>query len=150
MPLIDTLNADLRTAIKSRDQLTADTLRLTLTAIRTAETAGKTARTLTDDEITAVISAEAKKRSEAATIYRDAGRDEAAAAEEAQRDVLRRYLPEPLSSSELAALVESVCHELGATTRADMGRVIGAVRGRSGGRADGREIAEAVKQHLST
>ena len=83
--LKDRLRADLTTAMKARDELRAGTLRMVLSAITTAEVAGKEARELSDDDIVGVLSTESKKRREAATAFADAGRTEMAEREEAEK-----------------------------------------------------------------
>ncbi len=88
--LKDRLKSDLRTAMKARDELITSTLRMALTAVRNAEVAGKQARELSDDEVLAVLTKEAKKRREAATAFADAGRAEQAAKERAEEEVLDR------------------------------------------------------------
>jgi uncharacterized protein YqeY len=97
--LKDQLHRDLTSAIKSRDELTAATLRMALTAVTTEEVAGKVARQLTDDEVLTVLGREAKKRREAATAYDDAGRDSLAERERAELGVLERYLPAQLPTT---------------------------------------------------
>ncbi|MGN6722969.1 MAG: GatB/YqeY domain-containing protein, partial [Marmoricola sp.] len=90
------LRDDLTTAMKARDQVRSSTLRMVLTAVTNAEVAGKEAVELTDEQILAVLSTEAKKRREAATAFADGGRAEAAAKEEAELAVILDYLPEQL------------------------------------------------------
>src|SRR3712207_6443757 len=103
--LKDRLTDDLHSAMKSRDELTTATLRMALAAVRTAEVAGEQARELSDDEVLAVLTKEAKKRREAATAFRDAGRAEQAAKETAEGEILDRYLPRQLSDEELERVV---------------------------------------------
>lgn len=88
MALKETLQSDLHAAIKSRDGLTAATLRMALAAVTNAEVAGKQAKELSDDEVLGVLDKEAKKRRESATAYRDAQRPELAEREEAELGVL--------------------------------------------------------------
>ena len=95
--LKDRLNADLHDAMKSRDELTTSTLRMALAAVRNAEVSGSEARDLSNDEVTAVLTREAKKRREAATAFAGAGRAEQAAKENAEGEILDRYLPKQLS-----------------------------------------------------
>src|SRR3954468_12958710 len=115
--LKDRLNDDLRTAMKGRDELTTSTLRMALAAVRTAEVAGKQARDLTDDEVLAVLTKEAKKRREAATAFADAGRTEQAAKERAEGDVIDRYLPKQLTDDEIAEQVAGALAAGGFTSR---------------------------------
>src|SRR5215468_11133577 len=105
--LKDRLTSDLRGAMKSRDDVVTSTLRMALAAVRTAEVAGKQARELSDDEVLAVLTKEAKKRREAAEAFAGAGRAESAEREQAEEKVLERYLPAQLTDEEIAELVAS-------------------------------------------
>lgn len=98
------LRADLTAAMKARDELVKGTLRMTLTAVGNAEVAGTQARELSDDEVLKVIAKEAKKRAESAEAFAAAGREELAAQERAEGEVLARYLPTQLTDDELAAI----------------------------------------------
>ncbi|MFD0786254.1 GatB/YqeY domain-containing protein, partial [Micromonospora azadirachtae] len=119
--LKDRLTADMRNALKARDELTTSTLRLALAAVGTAEVAGKVKRELSDDEVLAVLTKEAKKRRESAAAFADAGRAEQAAKETAEGEVLERYLPKQLSDAELAELVSQALAAGGFTGKAQMG-----------------------------
>src|SRR3954464_9185797 len=99
------LQSDLHTAMKARDELVTSTLRMAIAAVRNAEVAGKEARQLSDDEVLAVLTKEAKKRREAAVAFGDAGRAELAAKERAEEEVLIGYLPSQLSDDDLAGIV---------------------------------------------
>jgi uncharacterized protein YqeY len=144
-----TVQDDLTTAIRERDQLRAGTLRLALTAITTEEVSGKEARELTDDEVLKVLAKEAKKRKEAATAYAEAGRTELAEREEAERAVLEAYLPAQLSDEELEAIVAEAVEETGATGMPQMGQVMKVAQAAVAGRAEGGRVAAAVKRALS-
>ena len=140
--LKDTLTADMRNALKARDELTTSTLRMALAAIGTAEVAGKEKRELSDEEVLGVLTKEAKKRREAATAFADAGRAEQAAKETAEGEVLDRYLPKQLGDEELAEhrgrrAGRGRLHRDGPDGpghEGDPGRGRGPGRGRSGGR----------------
>jgi len=152
--LKDQLRADLTAAMKSRDQLVKATLRMTLTAIGNAEVAGTEARQLDDAEVLAVINKEAKKRAEAAEAFAAAGRDEQAAQERAEGEVLARYLPTQLTDDELATIartaVEETAAELGERPGPrQMGQVMKRATAATKGRADGRRVAAAVKTLLT-
>lgn len=147
--LKDRLRADLTGAIKSRDNLTVGTLRMALSAISTEEVSGKAARELSDDEVLAVLKREAKKRKEAAEAFADAGREEQAAKERAEGEVLGRYLPAQLTDDELARVVtetiDDVTEQLG--NRPGMGQlglVMKAAVAKAAGRAEGSRISKAV------
>ena len=105
MTLKETIKADLTTAMKARDEMTTSTLRMVLSAITNAEVAGDQAVTLDDNQTIAVLQSEAKKRAEAAQIYADAGRAEAAAKEKAELAVIERYLPAAMSDDELNTII---------------------------------------------
>jgi uncharacterized protein len=151
--LKERLRSDLTAAMKSKDELVKATLRMTLTAVGTAEVAGDEARELSDDEVLAIIRREAKKRAESAEAFGSAGRDELAAQERAEGEVLARYLPAQLSDDELDAIareaVEQTAAELGERPgQRQMGQVMKKATAAAEGRADGRRVAAAVKALL--
>jgi len=150
MALKEQLQSDLTTAMKSRDQLRASTLRMALTAITTEEVAGKKARQLSDDDVVKVLTREAKKRREAAEAFSGAGREELAARELAEGEVLATYLPEQLGDDELAQLVRSAIEQSGATGPQAMGQVMKVVQPQVAGRAEGGRIAAEVRRQLGT
>src|SRR3569623_2548213 len=103
--LKDRLRSDLTASIKARDELRSSTLRMVLSAITTAEVAGKEARELSDDDVIGVLSTEGKKRREAATAFADAGRTELADKETAEAAVLADYLPQQLDAAAISEIV---------------------------------------------
>jgi uncharacterized protein YqeY len=143
------LRADMTEALKARDELTLATLRMALTAVQTEEVAGRQARELSDDEVVAVLTREAKKRREAAEAFAAAGRDELAERERSEGEVLARYLPAPLSEQELTELVRAAIAEAGATEPRQMGQVMRLLQPRTAGRADGRRVSEEVRRQLA-
>ncbi len=151
MTLKDQLKADLTEAMKAHDEATRDTLRMVLAAIANAEVAGDEAVVLTDEQALGVVRSEAKKRQEAAQIYRDAGRTELADKESAELAIIERYLPAAMSDEDLGKIIaEEVAKAAssGATGGKAMGAVVKAVRERVGGQADGGKIAALVKAAL--
>ena len=148
--LKDRLRADLTTAMKARDELRSSTLRMVLTAITNAEVAGKEARELTDDDILGVLSTEAKRRREAATAFADGGREEMAAKEAAEGEVIAEYLPTPLTDAEITELVSAAVAQTGAADEGmrAMGKVMGVVTPQVRGRADGGAVAAEVRRQL--
>lgn len=144
------LQHDLHDAMRARDKVRAGTLRMTLTAVTTAEVAGDEARELTDDEVLKVIAKEAKKRKEASAAYRDAGRGELADTEDAELAVLEGYLPAQLGDDELRAIVERAVASTGATGLPQMGSVMKAAQAEVAGRADGGRVAAVVRRVLGT
>lgn len=147
--LKDRLHADLNAAMKSRDELTMATLRMTLTAVTTEEVAGKQARELSDEEVLKVMVREAKKRREAAEAFDAAGRGELAARERAEGAVLEAYLPAQLGDDELADLVRAAIAEAGASGPQQMGAVMKIVQPTVAGRADGKRVSDEVRRQLS-
>lgn len=148
--LKDRLRTDLTTAMKTRDEVRSSTIRMILTAITNAEVAGREARELSDDDIVGVLSTEAKKRREAATAFTDGGREEMAAKERSEAAVIADYLPQQLTSEEIAAVVTAAVEQLdaaGAGPKA-MGKVMGLVTPQVKGRADGAAVAAEVRRQL--
>ncbi|MGA5132669.1 GatB/YqeY domain-containing protein [Streptomyces olivoreticuli] len=146
------LHDDLTTAIKARDELRSATLRLTLSAIAYEETAGKSARELSDDEVQKVIAREAKKRREAADAFDKGGRADSAERERAEGEVLAEYLPKQLSDEELTAIVADAVAEAkagGAEGPRAMGAVMKIVNPKVAGRAEGGRVAAVVKSLLA-
>ena len=148
--LKDRLRADLTAAMKARDEVRSSTLRMVLSAITNAEVAGKVARELSDDDIVGVLSTEAKKRREAATAFRDGGREEMADKETAEAQVIADYLPAQLSEEEVADIVTSAIAQAGVAGQGmrAMGTVMGMVQPQVKGRADGALVAAEVRRQL--
>jgi uncharacterized protein YqeY len=144
------LESDLRSAMKARDGLVTSTLRMALTAVRAAEVAGSAARQLSDDEVLAVLTKEAKKRREAATAFADAGRAEMATKERAEEDVLSRYLPKQLTDAELADLVAGALTAGGLSGSSSMGPAMRAAQAAVAGRAEGGRVAAEVRRQLAS
>jgi uncharacterized protein YqeY len=149
MPLKDRLRADLTAAMKDRDEVRTRTLRLALTSVSNEEVAGKAVRELSDDEVLKILAREAKRRREAATAFQEAGRDEQAAAERAEDDVLSGYLPAQLSDAEVTELVAAAIAETGASGMPAMGQVMKTVTPRAAGRAEGSRVAAEVRRQLA-
>jgi uncharacterized protein YqeY len=149
--LKDQLQTDLTSAIKSRDEVSAATIRMVLTAITNEEVAGKEARVLSDDDVVTVLGREAKKRREAAEAYDAADRPELADRERAELEVIARYLPQPLSDDDVRAIVDAAVAQVaatGASGGAAMGAVMKLVQPQVKGRADGGVVAAMVKGAL--
>lgn len=143
---------DLKTAMKAKDTLVTGTLRMLLSAIQNEETSG-TAHALTDEEFLKVVAREVKKRGEAAEIYTANGREELAAQERAEAEVMSRYLPKQLSDDELNSLVDDavaqVKADLGeAPTVRNMGQIMKIANAKAAGAADGKRLSAAVKARL--
>ncbi|HEU5149719.1 MAG TPA: GatB/YqeY domain-containing protein [Iamia sp.] len=147
--LADRIQTDLTAAMKARDELSTTVLRSALAAIKEARVAEGAGDDLSDADVEALIKREAKKRDEAAAAFAEAGRDEQAARERAEGEVLARYLPQPLGEEELAELVARVLAAGGFTSPKDMGAAMKAVQAEVAGRADGKTVSGLVKTHLA-
>ena len=147
--LVDRLQHDLTAAMKARDKLTTTTLRSAIAAVKEAQVAGQSAKVLTDDEVEAVIRTQVKRRDEAAEAFTAGGRDEQAAAELAEREILAAYLPAGLDDAALDALVDQALASGGFTEPNQMGLAMKAVMAEVAGRADGKVVSAKVKARLA-
>ena len=147
MSLIESLQDDVKTAMRDGDTLKRDTLRMVLAS---AQNLAKDKRApLTDQEAIDVLTREVKKRRESIAAYTDAGRDDLAAQEQAEIDVLTPYLPEQLSDDEVRALVVKAVADSGATSARDMGKVMSLLMPTVKGKADGKVVSGLVAQELA-
>ena len=149
MSLIDTIKSDLVSAMKAGDDTRKTTLRAIITAAKTAETAEGADGPLADAAVEKLIATEVKQRTEAAEIYEEAGDADRAGVEIAERAILQEYLPEPLSDSDLEAMVSEVITAGGYSTTKDMGAAIKDVMAQAQGRAEGKRISQLVSGFLS-
>lgn len=147
--LKEQLQNDLKDAMRARDEVRRGTIRMALSAVSNEEVSGDSARQLSDDEVLAVLAAEAKRRRESAEVYVQNGRDDLAQRERDELAVLETYLPAQLDDDELATVVDEVIAETGASTPKQMGVVVKSVLARVGSRADGKRVAALAKQKLA-
>lgn len=147
--IADRLNQDLKTALLSKDSLKATVIRSMKSAILYAEVAAKKRDSgLSEEEVISVLQKEAKKRQESAEAYRAAGSPERAQAELSEYEIIKNYLPEQLSESEVAVIVDEIVSNFDTPTMQQMGQIIAAVRQKTGNAADGAVIARLVKERL--
>ena len=147
MTLHDQIQASITDAMRQRDATRRDTLRMVAAALYNAEKAAL--RPLTDDEQLAVLTREVKQRRESVEAYTKAGRLDLAEREQAEADLIRTFMPEPLDERQVAALVEAAIAETGASSARDLGRVMAVLAPRTRGRADGRMVSGLVAQALA-
>ncbi len=147
MSLIAEIEAELTDAMRERDDVRRDALRLILASLRSAEK--ELQRPLHEDEELQVLQRERKRRVEAAEAFRTAGREEQAEKEEDELDVLEEFMPEPVSEEELEEIVDHAIAEVGATNVRDIGRVIGRVMPQVSGRVDGSAVTQLVREKLA-
>ncbi len=149
--LLDSLHTDLKQAQLAHDEIKVSTLRMLLSEIRYVEIQKREGvrGELSDEDILTVIGREIKKRKESITTFRQGGREDLAAKEEAEAQILFSYLPAQLSDEELMQIINKVIKETGATQLKDMGKVMSAVMSQIGGRAEGSRVSNFVKEELS-
>jgi uncharacterized protein len=147
MTLIGRIEDELKAAMRERDDIRRDALRLILTSLRSAEK--ELQRPLSEQEELQVLQRERKRRHEAAEAFREGGSEERAETEEAELAVLEEFMPEPLSEEELEAIIDDAIAENGATSMRDLGRVMADVMPQVAGRADGGVVSQLVREKLA-
>ena len=141
---------DLKAAMKAKDTVALSVIRALKTAMTNASIEkGGLGTPLDDAEVTALIRKQIKQRQDSFTQFSNAGREELAANEAAEIKVLEAYLPAALTNEEITALVEAVVTESGASSKADMGKVMKLAQERAEGRADGKKLSQEVAKRLS-
>jgi len=147
----DKLNEALKEAMRSKDQRAISTLRLILAALKDRDIAsrGKSADgRITDDEILQMLQSMVKQREDSIAMYEQGGRLELAEQEQAEIDILEKYLPAQLTESELDALIDEVIAATGAESIRDMGKVMAAIKSQAAGKADMGAVSGRVKARL--
>ena len=147
MSRIETIEGELKEAMKARDAERRDALRLILNALKGSEK--ELQRPLSEDEELQVLQRERKRRVEAADAFRAGGREEQAESEERELAVLEEFMPSPLSEDEIEEIVDDAIAEVGATSMADLGRVMADVMPQVAGRADGSVVSQSVREKLA-
>ena len=148
MSLSNRLTEDLKLAMKSRDQLRMDVIRMIKAAVLNKEVELK--RDLDDAEMSRVMTTLVKQRRESIEQFEKAQRTELAAKERKEIEIIESYLPRPLSPQELEAIVASAVTETGSRSLKDMGTVMKAVMARLAGQSiDGKQVSDLVKSRLS-
>ncbi|HET6884750.1 MAG TPA: GatB/YqeY domain-containing protein [Rubrobacteraceae bacterium] len=146
MSISEQIRQDMKSAMKERDKARVGALRMLGAALKNGEI--EAGRPLTEDEERVVLRRQLKQREESAEAFRRAGRKEQAASEAAEAEIVRGYLPRPLSADELQQLVDAAIQETGATGIKDMGAVMGRAMSLAAGRAQGGELAPLVRERL--
>ncbi len=143
MSAVDEIRTDAQAALKQGDKKRASALRMIQDVLQQDAKLGK------DDEV-AALQRERKKRLEAADAFADAGRGESAEDERFEAELITAYLPAQLSDEELNAMVAEAIEQTGATEQKQMGQVMGALKDKVAGKADGKRVSTAVKEHLAS
>ena len=146
MSLSERLNEDMKQAMKSQDKFKLSTIRLIRATIKNLEIDLK--RTLNDNEVLDILSREIKQRKDALQEFEKAGRDDLAQQVKAEAEILAEYLPEQLSEEEIKVIVQQTIQETGASSKAEMGKVMSALMPKVKGLADGRLVNQVVQQLL--
>lgn len=146
MTLSRRLHEALTSAIRARDELRRETLRMAIAAAYNEEKAQR--RALSDDEVIAILARELKRRRESIDAFRQGGREDRAQREEAEAAVIAEFMPTALSEAELEQMVREAIAETGAASPRDLGRVMGVLAPRTRGRADGRAVSALVVREL--
>lgn len=147
MTLKAQLSEDMKNAMRAKDQLSLSTIRLTNAAIKQFEV---DERIEADDaKVISIITKMVKQRKDSAQIYLDANRSDLADKENAEIEVLNRYLPQLMSSDEIQAIITTVLTQTGATGMADMGKVMGILKTQLAGKADMAEVNKLLKAALT-
>lgn len=139
---------DMKSAMKSGDKLRLSTIRLLMSEIKNTEIAKK--KELDNQEILEVISREIKRRVEASTQYEQGGRQDLVDKENNEAEILKEYLPPPLTDGELDTIISEAMARAGAVSIKDIGKVMAVVMPKVTGRADGGKVSAAVKERLKT
>jgi hypothetical protein len=143
----DRLMAELKEAMRSKNKQKRDTIRLLQAEMKQREVDEQ--RDLTADDEMAILQKEAKKRREAISELEEAGRDDQAADEKAELDIIEHFLPEQMTDTEIETIAQQVIEEVGADSMKDMGQVMGKVMDKVKGRADGNKVSGVVRKLLS-
>ena len=142
MTLQDRIESAMRDSMRARDERRTQTLRMAMSAAHNREIE-------LDEDYVDILGKQVKQRRESIEAFRAGGRDAMVANEEAEAAILAEFLPEPLSAEELESLVRAAIVESGASSPADLGRVMGKVVPQTKGRADGKVVSDLVRQLLS-
>ena len=143
------LNNKLKDAMRAKDSVALASLRAIKSAILLAQTQSGAKHTLSDTEMTKLLQKLVKQRKESASIFREQDRIDLSEPEEAQIKVISQFLPEQMSSEEVAQVLEEIIQTTGASSMKDMGKVMGMANKQLAGKADGKLIAQLVKDNLS-
>jgi uncharacterized protein YqeY len=148
MTLQDRIESAMRDAMRARDERRTQTLRMAMSAAHNRKI--ELGRPLADEDYLEILGRQVKQRRESIEAFRTGGRDAMATNEEAEAAILAEFLPEPLSAGELEEIVRAAIAETGATSPADLGKVMGRVVPQTRGRADGKALSDLVRRLLAT
>lgn len=145
--LLEQIEQDITQAMKQKQETVVSTLRMLKSALKNKEIQIK--KELNSDDIVQVVQAQIKTRKDSVQMYLKGGRQELAQKEEQEIEILKKYLPEQISSEDIKQKVEAAIHETGAKTIQDMGKVMGKISAELKGQADMAEVSKIVKEKLN-
>lgn len=146
--LLDKINEDLKDAMRAKDTLKTDTLRMFKSALNYYQIE-KQLKEVTDEETLLILQKQAKQRKEAIAGYESGGRTESAEKEKKELAILEAYLPKQVSQEEVKKIILDTIVEVGAMNKKDFGKVMKAVTGKLKGQADGKVISQIVNEELA-
>lgn len=149
MSLLNTLSDELKAAMRAKDTLKLEALRAIKSAVLLAKTATAGDIELTEEEEIKLLQKLVKQRKDSASIFRSQNRDDLAAPEDAQAEVIGKFLPEQLSPDDIEKIIDQIIAQSGAQGMKDMGKVMGMASKEMAGKADGKTISTLVKQKLT-
>ncbi|KJJ40005.1 GatB/YqeY domain-containing protein [Aequorivita vladivostokensis] len=149
MSLQEKIMDAMKTAMKSKDTQSLEALRSVKSALLLAQTETGSKADLTEEEEIKLLQKQVKQRKDSAAIYKEQGREDLAEPELAQAKIIEQFLPKQLSEDEVGKIVDEIIAETGASSMADMGKVMGLATAKVAGKADGKTISTAVKKKLS-
>ncbi|MGO4544394.1 GatB/YqeY domain-containing protein [Paenibacillus sp. 2TAB23] len=147
MNLSERLTDDMKQAMKNQDKFKLSVIRMMRASVKNLEIDLK--RPLEDSEVLDILSREIKQRKDSLQEFKKASRDDLVAGLEVEIEIISQYLPEQLTEEEIQEIVTQTIHELGASSKADMGKVMSALLPKTKGRADGKLVNQLVQQHLN-
>jgi len=146
MSLSERLNDDMKTAMRNQDKFRLSVIRMVRSSIKNVEIDQR--RTLTDNEVLEILGRELKQRKDSLQDFEKAGRDDLAVTVKAEITIIAEYMPEQLGEEEVVEIVQQTIQEIGASTKADIGKVMAALMPKVKGRADGKLVNQTVQRLL--
>lgn len=150
MALLNNLTDELKAAMRAKDTLKLEALRAIKSAVLLAKTASAGDAELPEEEEIKLLQKLVKQRKDSALIFREQNRDDLATPEEAQAEVIAKFLPEQLTTEAIEKIIDEIIVKTGAEGMKDMGKVMGMASKEMAGKADGKSISTIVKQRLNT
>lgn len=149
MSLQENVMEAMKTAMKAKDTQSLEALRSIKSALLLAQTETGSKTELTEEEEIKLLQKQVKQRKDSAAIYKEQNRNDLAEPELAQAKIIAQFLPQQLSEAEVSTIVDGIIAETGASSMADMGKVMGLASAKLAGKADGKTISTVVKSRLS-